>query len=116
MLIVKRPEYEPVYDTLVLVCPAHVVVGVVRELKDVGRLDCFVVRGVSVFGGILVHDRVGIGRDILVGVESDEPRRADASVDIVCHEALSEAGDNNVIGDGRQLGEVCDSLEPLVDG
>ena len=92
------------------------VVGIVGKLEDVGRLRCLVLVGIPVCCRVFVQDGVGIGGNVFVGVEGDEAGGTNASVDIVGHEALAQACHDNVIRDGRELGEVGDRLETLVNG
>lgn len=100
-------------DRLVLLRPSHVVVGIVGELEDVGREADFVGRGIAVLGRILVEDRVGITGNILVRVYCDESIGADVSVDVVCHEPFSDAGDDDVLRDGRERCKVRNGLKLL---
>ena len=101
-------------DRLVLLRPPHVVVGIVGKLEDMGREADFVGRGIAVLGRVLVEDCVGITGNVLVRVYGDECAGADVSVDVVCHEPFSDAGDDDVLRDGGERGEVRDSLELLV--
>jgi hypothetical protein len=104
----------PEEDGLVLGGSAHVVVGIVGELEDVRGEGLLVAGRVAVLCGVLVEDVVGVGGDVFVGVEGDEGGRADGGVDGVCHEALAEAGDDKVVGDIGEAGDVRGGLEPLV--
>ncbi len=106
----------PEQQALILRRPSHMVVRVVRHLKDMRRHRLLVLRGIAVLCCIFLHDRVGVGWDIFVGVEGDEGRGTDSRVHIVVHEPFSKACNDNVVGNGRQFGEVCHRLQALVDG
>jgi len=49
-----------------------------------------------------------------VWIESDETAGADTCVDGVCHESLTEAGDNEVIIDIREFRKITGGLEALM--
>ena len=93
MLILQRGRAKnpPEENTLVLGGPAHVVVCIVHQLKDV-RGELFLgLGGVPILCCIFVQRRVGIGVDVLVRVDDDEGTGADPGVVVVGHEAFAEA-------------------------
>lgn len=59
------------------------VVCIVGQLKNVGAKYFLVFSSIAILCSILVHDRVCVRGDILVGVKSDQTRRADVGIDVV---------------------------------
>lgn len=104
----------PEQNRLVLVRPAHVVVRIVRELEDMRGQRLLLLAGVPVVGRVFEHDGVGVGGDVFVRVKRHQRGGAYVRVDAVVHEPLPQAGDDGIVGDGRQRGEVGDRLELLV--
>ncbi len=91
------------------------VIGIVGELKDVWGKSFFVPVRISVVAGVLLECSIGIGRNIFMWITGDKAGGADRGVDVVCKEALPQAGENSVVRNGRELGDVGHRLKTRMD-
>ena len=87
----KRPGYSRQNDTLILSRPPHVIVRIIGKSEYVWGKGSLVFGYAAMLGGILVKNRVGVGGHILVGIDGDDRRVADASVNGVREESFSNA-------------------------
>ena len=67
----QRNGHGPQQDGLVLSSAPHVIVGVIGKLENMRALENLVFRCVSVLGGVLEEDRVGVGWDIFMGINGN---------------------------------------------
>jgi hypothetical protein len=51
-------EGEPEYDTLILISPPHMEIGIIGELEDVGWQILLMFRGITIFRSIFLEDRI----------------------------------------------------------
>jgi hypothetical protein len=89
----KKEESEPHNNALVLGGAPHVVVGIVRELEDMGRERGLLLGGVAILCGIFEENGIGVAGNVFVGVQGDQGGGVYRGVDVVSEKTLSEAGD-----------------------
>ena len=86
----KRPGYSRQNDALILSRPPHVIVRIIGKLEYVWGKS-LVFRYAAMLGGILVKNRVGVSGHILVGIDGDDRRVTDGSINGVRQESFSNA-------------------------
>lgn len=95
---------------------SHVVVGIVGELENVGRKKGFLLRGIAILCRVLEENGIRVAGDVFMGVHGDQGGRVDCGIDVVSEKTLPEAGDQDVVRDLWEGGEVGDILELLMVG
>ena len=113
---VKKQENGPQNDTLVLGGASHVIVGVVGELKNVGRERSLLVGGVSILCRIFEENGIRVAGNVFVRIHGDQGGRIYCGIDVVSEKTFSEAGDYGVVRNVWKGGEVGDTLELLMVG
>lgn len=114
--LVEKDENRPQKDALVLGSASHVIIGIIGELKDVGREGSLLVGGVAILRGILEENGVRVAGDVFVRIHGDKGGGIERGVYIVSEKTFSEARDYDVVRDVWQCGEVGDILELLMVG
>lgn len=87
----KRLGYSLQNDTLILSRPPHVIVRIIGKLEYVWGEGFLVFGYAAMLGGILVKHRVGVTGHILVGIDGDDGRVTDASINGIREESFSNA-------------------------
>lgn len=91
------------------------IIGIIHELKNMGRRDLFVHRRVPILCCILMQDRISVRGHILMGIDSDERRGADVGVNNLVVEADAEALNDDVVRNGVERGEVVYGFRALLE-
>lgn len=102
------------YNALVLTSPSHMVVSVVGQLEKMWRLVGLFLRCVPVLCRITGERRVCVASDELVGVDRYNSRGSDGRIYVIREKTFSDAGEDNIIRNGVQLGKIGDVLEVFV--
>ena len=93
-------KYSRQNDALILGRPPHVIVRVIGKLEYVWGKGLLVFGYAAILGGILVKNRVGVVGHILVGIDNDDRRAADASINGVREESFSNTRDDGIVRKG----------------
>ena len=104
----------PQEDTLILLRPPHVVVGIVCQLENVWWQVLLVRSGIAVLCGVFGENLVAIAGDVLVGIEGNDGRGTNRSVDDLFCIAFAQARDDDIVRDWVERREIGRFFEALV--
>jgi hypothetical protein len=92
------------------------VVSIVRKLEDVGRKRCLFLGGIAILCCIFEENGISVAGNVFVWVDCDQGGGINGGIDVVSEKTLPEAGNDDVVRDVGEGGEVGDILKLLVVG